>query len=75
MSRKKKEKKKNIIGVTVGGPTPNIQFQVDFNKKTHVILLPANPVYCAAVYGYTLKPTALNEMIAIFSHCIKRGKE
>ena len=69
---KKKKKKKHLIGVTIGGPTPGIQFVVDFNKKTHIILLPNNPFYCAAVYVYTLQFTAIGEMSAMFNHYIYR---
>ena len=71
----KKKKKKKIIGVTFGGPTPGVEFVVDTNKKTHLVLLPDNPHYIGAVYKYVSKLTVLNEMIAVFSHCIKRPKE
>lgn len=69
---KKKKKKRPLIGVTVGGPTPGIRFQANLNAEAHVILLPNNPFYCAAVYRYNPQLTALREMVAVFSHCVKR---
>ena len=79
MTRKNKRKKKSrtglsVVGITVGGPTPGQRFQVDLNKKGHMIILSNNPHYCAAIYNYTTKFTPLNELIAIFSHCVKRPK-
>lgn len=76
MRKKKKKKKKNppLIGLTVGGPTPGIRFIADFDANAHVILLPTDPVYCAASYTYYPQLTALGEMVARFSHCIKREK-
>jgi len=75
MTKKKKKKPKKeppLIGLTVGGPAPGIRFTADFNAQAHIVLLPTNPVYCAASYTYYPQLTALGEMIAKFSHCIKR---
>lgn len=74
MTRKKKKVNKVEIGVTVGGPTPGIQFKIDFNAEAHVILLHNNPHYCAVVYVYAPKLTSFGEMVAMFSHYIKRKK-
>lgn len=60
------------MGVTIGGPSPGIRFQVDLDAEAHVILLPNNPHYCAAIYRYNPQLTALREIVAKFSHCIKR---
>ena len=70
--KKKKIKKKILMGVTVGGPAPGIRFQVDFNAAAHVVLLPTDPHYCAAIYSYVAQVSAINEVIAKFSHCVKR---
>lgn len=70
--KKKKEKKVPLMGITVGGPTPGVRFVVDMKAAAHVVLLPTNPTYCAASYTYFPRLTALNEMIAKFSHCVKR---
>jgi len=75
MTKKKKKKKKKeppLVGLTVGGPAPGIRFMADFDAQAHIVLLPTNPVYCAASYTYYPQLTALGEMIAKFSHCIKR---
>lgn len=72
MKKKKKNKRKLTLGVTIGGPTPGIQFQVDNDKKAYISLLPTDPFYCAAIYKYI--PTPLDETIAVFSHCVKRPK-
>ena len=76
MGRRKKKPKKDppLIGITVGGPAPGMRFVADFNANAHVVLLPTDPVYCAASYTYFPQLTALGEMIAKFSHCIKREK-
>lgn len=76
MRRKKKKPKKEptLIGLTVGGPAPGIRFVADYSALAHVVLLPKDPVYCAASYTYFPQLTALGEMIAKFSHCIKREK-
>ena len=76
MTRKKKKKKINKVevGVTSGGPTPGVQFKIDFNAEAHIVLLHNNPHYCAAVYVYIPKLTPFGEMIAKFSHFIKRNK-
>ncbi len=72
MKKKKKKKKKPLIGVTVGGPASGMRFQVNLNADAHVILLPSDPFYCAAVYRYNPQLTRLKELIAVFSHCIRR---
>ena len=74
MGRRKKVKTPPLIGITVGGPVPGIRFRVDMNAQAHVVLLPNNPAYCAASYTYYPQLTALSEMVAKFSHCIKREK-
>lgn len=70
----KKKKKRILIGVTIGGPSPGIRFQMDLSKNTHVVLLPSNPCYCAAVYVYTKQLTAAKEVVAMFNHCVPRPK-
>lgn len=70
----KKKKKRILIGITVGGPMPGIRFQMDLSKNTHVVLLPSNPFYCAAIYVYTKQLTATREVVAIFNHCVPRPK-
>ena len=72
MRKKKKKKNPTLIGLTVGGPAPSIRFIVDMNATAHVVLLPTDPVYCAAVYTYFPQLTSLSEMAAKFSHCVKR---
>ncbi len=74
--KKKKKEKKNppLIGITVGGPAPGIRFVVNMKAVAHVVLLPHDPVYCAASYTFYPKLTATGEMVAKFSHCIKREK-
>ena len=75
MKKKEKEKKASpLIGLTVGGPAPGVRFIADMNAAAHVVLLPTDPVYCAAVYTYFPQLTSLSEMIAKFSHCVKREK-
>lgn len=78
MTRKKKKKKEKIkrveIGVTSGGPTPGVRFKIDFNAEAYVVLLHNNPHYCAAVYVYIPKLTSFGEMVAKFSHYVKREK-
>ncbi len=75
MGRRKKKKEKKtlpLIGVTIGGPAPGVRFVVDMKAVAHVVLLPRDPVYCAASYTFYPKLTATGEMVAKFSHCIAR---
>lgn len=60
------------MGVTVGGPAPGEQFQVDSNAKFHKVLLTSNPHYSIAIYAYTKQFTPLGEMVAAFIRNIKR---
>lgn len=70
---KKKNKRKPLMGVTVGGPTPGMRFEVDLNAEAHAVIIPNNPFYCAAIYRYNPQLTATNELVAVFSHCVKRN--
>ena len=72
--KKKKAKSLPLIGITVGGPAPGVRFVVDMEAVARVVLLPHDPVYCAASYTFYPKLTATGEMVAKFSHCIKREK-
>ncbi len=47
------EKAPKITGVTVGGPTPGMRFEVDLKAGGHLVATPENPVFSAAVYRYT----------------------
>lgn len=73
--KKKKKKQKLLMGVTIGGPAPGAQFQVDPNARFHKVLLTNNPHYSVAVYAYTKQFTVTGEMAAVFLRCIKREED
>ena len=72
--RKNKRKMGTLMGVTVGGPTPGMRFQVDLNAEAHAVVTPTDPHYCAAIYRYNPQLTAIKELVAVFSHCVPREK-
>ncbi len=74
-SMEEDKKRIKVIGITVGGPAPGVQFQVNPHTIFHKIILPNSPHYSVALYIYTKQFTATNEMIATFLRCIKREEQ